>query len=204
MILFIEGSRAVGKTYLINKFFEQVKLTNIEYYKFYFANHIKLLNLQNLDNSSALHYFSLGNIMTILEMNLRKEYKDKIWIFDRAIISAYAWAILRNRLSFETAKSEYLKLLSSNLYSNCKTLVIKTKIDRSTIESTRNKDVFDGLHTTLNEYTKLSEFVEIGFQFLNDKNKNNKIVSITNNFDEESTIKFIEAGTHLLSLPTNK
>ena len=88
MILFIEGPRHSGKTYLINNFLSVCNDPRIEYYKFYFANHIKMLDLVKLDDSAALHYFSLGNIMTIMEMNLRPEYRDKIWIFDRAILSA--------------------------------------------------------------------------------------------------------------------
>ena len=87
MILFIEGPRHSGKTYLINNFLSVCNDPRIEYYKFYFANHIKMLDLVKLDDSAALHYFSLGNIMTIMEMNLRPEYRDKIWIFDRAIFS---------------------------------------------------------------------------------------------------------------------
>jgi predicted AAA+ superfamily ATPase len=89
MILFVEGARHCGKTFLINKFIENCNDPRLEYYKFYFADHIKTLDLVELDSDPSLHYFSLGNIMTIMEMNLRPEYRDKIWIFDRAIISAY-------------------------------------------------------------------------------------------------------------------
>ena len=120
MILFIEGPRHSGKTYLINNFLSVCNDPRIEYYKFYFANHIKMLDLVKLDDSAALHYFSLGNIMTIMEMNLRPEYRDKIWIFDRAILSANAWAILRGRLSIESAKSEYSKLVSSDVKGTIK------------------------------------------------------------------------------------
>ena len=67
MILFIEGPRHSGKTYLINNFLSVCNDPRIEYYKFYFANHIKMLDLVKLDDSAALHYFSLGNIMTIME-----------------------------------------------------------------------------------------------------------------------------------------
>ena len=120
MILFIEGPRHSGKTYLIERFLEQNTDPRVEYYKFYFANHLKTLELQWQEDQPGLHYFSLGNIMTIMEMNLRPEYKDKIWIFDRAIISAYTWAILRNRLDIPRAKAEYLRLLDSELFTNCK------------------------------------------------------------------------------------
>ena len=113
MILFVEGARHSGKTFLINKFVEDCNDPRVEYYKFYFANHIKTLDLVGLDSTPSLHYFSLGNIMTIMEMNLRPEYQDKIWIFDRAIISAYTWAILRNRLTRNAAELEFLKLLNT-------------------------------------------------------------------------------------------
>lgn len=204
MILFIEGPRACGKTYLINELIASLDVDsnkNIEYYKFYFANHIKLLNLQHINNSPSLHYFSLGNIMTILEMNLHPEYKDKIWIFDRAIISAYAWAILMGRMSKVDAYREYSLLLESDLYANCKTLVVGINESRADYDISRNKDIFDGVHSTEEEMYQLANLVELGKPFLSDQAKNNSLSLISNTFDQNSRDLFIYECKKLLDHP---
>lgn len=212
MILFVEGPRACGKTYLINDLLESVNLEllkspekfdtdpDIEYYKFYFANHIRTLGLHNIDNAPDLHYFSLGNIMTILEMNQQPQYRDKIWIFDRAIISAYVWAVLRQRLLPTRARQEYEALLSSDLYRNCKTIMITVNQDRRDQDLARNKDVFDGAHSTDEELHQFGHFLEFGKDHLADPARKNDISFITNNFDQESVDRFVAEGKKLLGI----
>ena len=202
MILFIEGPRHSGKTYLIEKFLEQNTDPRIEYYKFYFANHIKTLDLVGLDETPALHYFSLGNIMTIMEMNLRPEYKDKIWIFDRAIVSAYTWAILRNRLSRTAAELEFLKLISSNLYQNSKTLVVA--VTGQTGDSDRVKDTWDGKHSTIEEQQLMAKLIESGMSQLANNRAGNQLSFIFNQFDDTSVVLFKNECNRLLGLEPDK
>jgi len=202
MILFVEGARHCGKTFLINKFIENSNDSRIEYYKFYFADHIKTLDLVDLDNNSSLHYFSLGNIMTIMEMNLRPEYKDKIWIFDRAIISAYTWAILRKRLSRNKAELEFLKLLNTTLYSNSKTLVVT--VAGQTGDSNRVKDTWDGAHSTVEEQRLMAHLIELGMTDLANSAKNNKLSIVFNRFDEDSIKSFNQECYALLGIEPNK
>jgi hypothetical protein len=202
MILFIEGPRACGKTYLINDFLEVCNNPNVEYYKFYFADHIKTLSLTGLDKTPSLHYFSLGNIMTIMEMNLQPEYVDKIWIFDRAIISAYTWAILRGRLTKETAEAEYRALLKSDLFKNCKTLMITT--DKQTKDTTRKKDIFDGAHTTIEEQQIMGSFIQLGLPFLASTDRNNGLGIVINQFDDSSINSFNQECQRLLGELPNK
>jgi thymidylate kinase len=219
MILFVEGPRSCGKTYLIENFLAKLKeqqkqypldpvFFGVEYYKFYFANHIKTLGLQDLDATPALHYFSLGNIMSIMEMNLRPQYQGHTWIFDRAIISAYAWAVLRNRLTPNRARDEYRALLSSELYQNCKTIVIA--VDRQTNDN-RGKDMFDGAHSTEEEYHQLGHFLDFGVEFLSNQHRNNSLSFITNTFNEttqrfndDSDVAFTAECYRLLGIPPNK
>lgn len=216
MILFVEGPRACGKTYLINDFLKEVNpepIDNekyplepvfkpaVDYYKFYFADHIKTLGLESLDNTPALHYFSLGNIMTILEMNQYDEYSDKIWVFDRAIISAYVWSVLRGRLTPVRARKEYEILVNSDLYSNCKTIMITTEVDRSNEDKAREKDFFDGTHSTEEELHQFGHFLDFGKAQLSDSSKNNALSIIVNRFDQASTDQFIREGRLLLELP---
>jgi hypothetical protein len=202
MILFVEGPRHCGKTFLINQFIDITNDPRIEYYKFYFADHIKTLDLVGLDGDSSLHYFSLGNIMTIMEMNLRPEYSDKIWIFDRAIISAYTWAILRNRLSRDKAETEFLKLLNTTLYSNSKTLVVG--VAGQTGDTNRVKDTWDGVHSTIEEQQLMTQLLEIGRPNLLNPDKNNNLSIVFNNFDESSIIEFNHECRALLGIEPNK
>lgn len=202
MILFVEGARHSGKTFLINQFLEKYDDPRIEYYKFYFANHVKMLDLVELDATPALHYFSLGNIMTIMEMNLRPEYKDKIWIFDRAIISAYTWAILRKRLGRSQAELEFLKLINSDLYKNSKTLVVS--VAGQTGDSSRIKDTWDGKHSTTEEQLLMASLIESGLKNLADTDKNNGLSFVFNQFDEASVNSFNRECCKLLGLEPNK
>lgn len=212
MILFVEGPRACGKTYLINELLASINLDIlknpekfevkqvIEYYKFYFANHIKTLGLQGIDNTASLHYFSLGNIMTILEMNQQPQYANKVWVFDRAIISAYVWAVLRKRMLPARAQQEYEALLSSDLYRDCKTIMITVNEDRREQDLARNKDIFDGAHSTDDELHQFGHFLEFGRSQLADRSRKNDIAIITNNFDRESVERFVTEGKRLLSI----
>ena len=202
MILFVEGARHCGKTFLINQFIEKCNDPRIEYYKFYFADHIKTLDLVELDSDPSLHYFSLGNIMTIMEMNLRPEYKDKIWIFDRAIISAYTWAILRKRLTRNKAELEFLKLLNTTLYSNSKTLVVS--VTGQTGDSNRVKDTWDGAHSTTEEQQLMAHLIELAVTELTDLAKNNKLSIVFNSFDEASVNSFNQECYALLGIEPNK
>jgi len=202
MILFVEGARHCGKTFLINQFIEKCNDPRIEYYKFYFADHIKTLDLVELDSDPSLHYFSLGNIMTIMEMNLRPEYRDKIWIFDRAIISAYTWAILRKRLTRNKAELEFLKLLNTTLYSNSKTLVVR--VAGQTGDSNRVKDTWDGAHSTIEEQRLMAHLIELAVTELTDSAKNNKLSIVFNSFDEASVNSFNQECYALLGIEPNK
>lgn len=203
MILYVEGARHSGKTFLIEQFLSKQLDPRIEYYKFYFANHIRTLDLVGFDSSPELHYFSLGNIMTIMEMNLRPEYSDKIWVFDRAIVSAYTWAILRGRLAKSSAQLEFLKLLDSSLYKNSKTLLVS--VNGQTGDSGRVKDTWDGKHSTQEEQSIMTELIDLGLNRLSDsKELCNGFSLVINNFDEASVDMFNIECCRLLGIEPNK
>lgn len=202
MILFVEGPRHSGKTFLINNFLKECSDPRLEYYKFYFANHVKTLDMVADEKSPSLHYFSLGNIMTIMEMNQRPEYKDKIWIFDRAIVSAYTWAILRGRLSKSKAELEYFSLLSSDLFKNCKTLVVS--VAGQTGDSARAKDTWDGAHSTQEEQSTMAHLLDIGNTWLANSSSNNGLSISFNHFDSASAGCFNAECYRLLGIEPNK
>jgi hypothetical protein len=163
---------------------------------------VKWLGLAERDSDQSLHYFSLGNIMTILEMNQRPEYKDKIWIFDRALISAYTWAVLRKRMDLEAAGVEYTKVLESELFRNCKTLYVT--VDRQTGDSSRVKDTWDGAHSTEQETDHLSHFFSLGFDLIGSYERENDGTIIRNNFDQASVDLFKSSCYQLLGIKPNK
>lgn len=195
MITYIEGPRNCGKTFLLTKYFDRTEFKGkIEYYKFYFANHFKTLGLEWIEDSPALHYFSLGNIMTIMEMNVEKKLQKPI-VFDRAIISAYTWAILRKRLSKEKASEEFIKLISSPLFVNSKTVVIRHNTLGS---SNRIKDSWDNLDNS-EEWKIMSELIDLGKTHLSDKERNNELVFIDNDFNENSISNFVSVVDSFLT-----
>lgn len=198
MIVFIEGPRHCGKTYLINKFMEQCTDPRVEYYKFYFADHLKTLKLEWQEDQPGMHYFSLGNIMTIMEMNLRPEYKDKIWIFDRAIISAYTWALLRKRLDIVRVRQEMADLLESDLFQNCKTIFIYPREDNSDLQ--RVKDHWDGMVKSEDEVNIMTDLIQERVYDLANTSRNNSLHFCRNDFDEAAVNSFIQTCNEAIGL----
>jgi hypothetical protein len=197
MILFIEGPRHSGKTFLISEFINWAADPRIEYYKFYFANHVKNLELEHLNRTHALHYYSIGNIMTIMEMNADPRNREKIWVFDRAIISAYTWAVLMGRLTKPDALTEYKKLMAYGLYQNCQTLIIN--VDGQTEPASRQKDIWDSTRSTQEEFRHMTEFVDAGMPWLRNEDKSNRLIQITNDFTRRSVVQFREACSTLIN-----
>ena len=72
MIILIEGHRHSGKTFLMERFFEENKDPKIHYYKFQFAKYIESLGLRDQEDGPGVHYFSIANVLTILELMLIK------------------------------------------------------------------------------------------------------------------------------------
>jgi hypothetical protein len=131
-------------------------------------------------------------------MNQREAYRDKIWIFDRAIISAYAWAILRGRLSHIKAYSEIRRVFGLDLYQNCKTIFVSA--DGNTLDSTRQKDHWDGAVKTGDETHLMLDLIQSNIYDIADINKGNGFYSIKNEFDQVAINHFIESCNSALGL----
>lgn len=192
MIIYIEGPRNVGKTYLLNSYFDftlkyNLDLPKAKYYKFYFADHFKTLGLEWIEDSPALHYFSLGNIMTIMEMNELGSLNE-ILVFDRAIISAYTWAVVRKRLSLEKAIEEMTKLLKSKLFVNSKTIVIK----HNTLGvKDRVKDAWDEFNNEV-EWEVMQKLITAGLPYFTDESRGNSLEWVENDFSNDSKKLFVQ------------
>ena len=194
MIILIEGHRHSGKTFLMEKFFEENKDPKIHYYKFQFAKYIESLGLRDQEDGPGVHYFSIANVLTILELN-QSILKDQVIVFDRCIFSAYVWSIYRERMDNDRLTNEFRKILNSELWQNCKILYVSRPTEITT--EVREKDYFENfenLESEKNLFDKLfSEFIEV----ITDDKLNNSLIRFKNNFDQLSEERFIAVLTQL-------
>jgi thymidylate kinase len=187
MIVMIEGPRNVGKTTLMSSFLEKNKDSNVIYYKFLFAKYIDQFNMRDQESGPGMHYFSLGNILSIFELN-QTLFKDKIILFDRCIHSAYVWAIYRERLGREKLLAEYSKILNSELYTDCSTFYINRR--ESIKIKTRGKDLFDNFESHDKELALFEELLDLNMKPASDANRGNHFVKFINDFNDESIRDF--------------
>jgi len=188
MIIFIEGTRNSGKTYLLTKLMERHgKELGLFYYKFYLAQEYSAIVPDWQKSDKGIHYFSMGNIMTILDMH--QQFPDKIFVFDRAYITAAAWAIIWNRLTDTEAVQEVQGLISRPGYTNCKTVFIQAD-DLHKQDGERTKDLWDGLVSPSQELATMTKLLDEAPEKLYDPLLNNGFALFTNTFNEESVDEF--------------
>jgi len=196
MILVIEGHRHSGKTFLIEKFFEQNTNPNVHYYKFQFAKYIDQLEMRDQDAGPGVHYFSIANVLTILELN-QTILKDQILVFDRCIFSAYVWSIYRERMDQFRLLGEFQKILNSDLYQNSKVVYVN-RADKIEIKK-RKKDYFSNFENA-NAEKELFERIFSEFRDeINDSSRNNDFVRLTNHFNNESIDEFNQMLNNLIN-----
>ena len=186
-IIMIEGARHSGKTFLIEKFFEQNTNPNVHYYKFQFAKYIDELKMRDQETGPGVHYFSIANVLTILELN-NTLLKDKILVFDRCIFSAYVWSIYRERMGQFRLLEEFRKIINSDLFNDVKLLYVDR--DESIEITKREKDYFGNFESADHEKELFERiFSEFNTQ-ITDIKRNNEFSRITNQFDDASSIQF--------------
>ena len=187
MILMIEGHRHSGKTFLIDKFFEQNQNSKIHYYKFQFAKYIDDLKMRDQETGPGVHYFSIANVLTILELN-RTLLKDHVLVFDRCIFSAYVWSIYRERMGTLRLLDEFKKILTSDLYQDVKLLYVEReeniKIDK------REKDYFGNFENADREKEIFERIFSEFMPQMTDVSRDNEFSRMTNHFNEASSTQF--------------
>jgi hypothetical protein len=190
MIIFIEGTRHSGKTYLLNQLIERHGASlNLFYYKFYLANEYSAI-VKDWDKSDkGIHYFSMGNIMTILD--LHKQFPEKIFVFDRAHITAATWATLWNRITFDEAQAELAGLINRPGYQDCKTIMIDAP-DQFKQDQARQKDLWDGLISPSEEKRIMHSLIQSAPWTFKEGRLGNSFNNFTNNFNPESVDEFCE------------
>ena len=189
MIVFIEGARHVGKTHLLEVFFERNQNPNVIYYKFAFAKYIEELGMRDQETGPGVHYFSIANVMTILELN-KTILKDKVLVFDRSIFSAYVWSIYRERMDKQRLLKEFEQILGSDLYQDC-VLMYLTRRDMPSPEK-RDKDYFGTFENYEAEKKVFEEVLTMSASHDSDSSRKNERVIFTNHFDEASVDLFCE------------
>jgi thymidylate kinase len=197
MIVFIEGPRHVGKTHLMESFFERNENPSIMYYKFAFAKYIDELGMRDQETGPGVHYFSIANVMTILELN-KTILKDKVLVFDRSIFSAYVWSIYRERMDKERLLNEFEKLLGSDLYQDC-VLLYLTRSGEVNLEKREKSDYFGNFENYSAEESIFKEVLTRMNQYYSDSTRDNQYFEFINDFDEASTNRFCELITDLSS-----
>jgi thymidylate kinase len=187
MIVIIEGHRHSGKTFLIEKFLEQNTNPKVHYYKFQFAKYIDDLNMRDQETGAGVHYFSIANVLTILELN-QTLLKDHILIFDRCIFSAYVWSIYRERMGPFRLVEEFRKILTSDLYRDSKVLYVERNEE---IEITkREKDYFGNFENADHEKELFERIFSEFKPEMTDSARNNDFDRMINHFDNASIDKF--------------
>lgn len=187
MILNVDGSRGSGKTYLLDRFFAQNTNPKIVRYRFDFPGWVGKLGLGRDDTQASLHYLSLGNVLTVMEM--MKNDNSKLLVLDRGIFSCFVWSQLRKRISWNTAVTEIKAIMASPVYSNYQTLYVDPIKPEGRDE--RNKDMWDNVHTRSEEELMYREFFDETIVEHHSFDKNCQLKEIQNHFEETTVSNFI-------------
>jgi thymidylate kinase len=181
----------------MEEFFKQNQNPNVLYYKFAFAKYIEELGMRDQETGPGVHYFSIANVLTILELN-KEILKDKVIVFDRSIFSAYVWSIYRERMDKQRLLNEFEKVLNSDLYQNC-ALVYLTRKEMETPEK-RDKDYFGNFENYDAEKKVFEEVLEMASQYTSDSSKRNFNIMYLNNFDTKSVALFCQMLNDIANL----
>lgn len=188
MIVCVEGPRSSGKTYLLNKFFEQNDDPRVVYYKWYLVDWIEKLGLKNREMRGDVHYLSVGNILTVFDY--MKDRNDKILVFDRALITAYVWANLRQRISVPQCHDELERIIKSDIYTNIHQVYVNQNLMVKPPER-QPKDLWDNMHSIKEEYDLYEDLMIQNRHILQNRMKGNFVHEIHNEFNVESEQIFI-------------
>jgi len=202
MVIIIEGSQGSGKTHLVRslkKYVEQEGLGNIVFYKYQHVAHLRNLDIEHIEPDPSFHYFTVSNTLTILELH-QAILSDKVFVFDRGVISAYVWSIMRKRLSQGALNREFRSLLNDKLFSNCH--VIRIKASRQMNRD--HNDIFDNFTNPDVENNLFDVLIRHNIDLLQNKEKNNTYHEVTNHMDKLSEAALYQTFVKILSENNNK
>lgn len=184
MLILIEGPRGAGKSHLVDNYFAQNMRDDVIYFKWGFAGWVQSLNIDG--DKIATHYFSLGNILTVLEMG-NTLFKGKHLILDRSLFSTYVWALHRRRLHKSILMDELRLILQSPIYKNCHIFYVN-KGQNVDIKRRYEKDIFDKYEDYSMEKFYYDEIFKQSHTLIDEDT--NSITYFTNHFDKLSQAEF--------------
>ena len=189
-IIFIEGSRNVGKTFLIDSIDKDITKYKFPFAKYYnecfsYMSKIqnKIMKHEDINKRAELFYLTIGYDITILDLFKQGIIKEDL-IVDRGILSDIIFGIQSGRVSLPEAIEAWFWILDT--YGEFFEIIyIKAKH----VEDNRNKDVWD-IYNQTETNNLYEEFMEIGEVYVN---------YFTNNFDEDSVINFNKLITSIIN-----
>jgi AAA+ ATPase superfamily predicted ATPase len=172
----IEGSRNVGKTFLMNQ------LQNIDKYKYPFSGYFnesfvgdfKELSVSDINLKSEIHYYSLAADTALLDLFQYDYFKNDL-VADRGFISSLVHGVHSKRITYKQALNEG-KYIVNKYKEFYKIILITANIN----EDNRDKDMWTiyNQKETNELYKKLLNDLNIGY------------IEFENTFDIESVQMF--------------
>jgi thymidylate kinase len=200
MIVIIEGAQGSGKTHLIKSLQERLVANGREdiiFYKYQHVDHLKKLDINNIEPTEAFHYFTISNTLTMLELQ-ETVMKDKILVYDRGIFSAYVWSILRNRLGEENnikLYNELEKFLKLGIYRNCHIIRIKPIFQMKRDHS----DIFDEFKDPGKENSIFDSIFKKNIKLIDNLGRNNSYTEVNNHLDKLSEAMLYRVFNEIIS-----
>lgn len=174
-MIIVEGSRMVGKSYLLN---------NIEGYVTYkvpfvpyFNEFLKTENFIESNKNNSAYHFTTGNDVAILSMYRQGLLNSNI-LFDRGFLSNVVLAVQQDRITIEDGK-KYLDWLIHEQYTEYVTIIYVTADNK---KDNRNKDNWNIL-----DQSKTNELYELYISYI--ENRVN-IIRFNNEFNIEDKTNF--------------
>lgn len=193
MIILIEGPRGSGKTHLLKELKKRVNDNDVMFYKYGFVKHMKTLNMEDQENGPGLHYFTISNTLTILELH-KAILADKTIIFDRGVFSAYAWSIFRKRLDSNRLNIELSRLLRDELYYNCHVVYVTT----ARPELRTDKDLFDKYENYKIEDISFNKLFKLNEKSICNVKKRTSLTRFKNDMDKLSESLFFQTLINII------
>ena len=187
-IILIEGPRGSGKSHLVDNFMLQNEDPNVLYYKFAFSDWIQKLKIKDLERGPGVHYFSISNIITILDV-AQKLLVGKTIVLDRSIFSAYVWSIYRDRLDTDRLIREFSRFLGDLSYCNCKVVYVHKEDPEVSIDRDK-EDIFDEFEDYEKEKLLYDNIFHLFNMEISDSNRGNEYIEFKNTFDSNSEVEF--------------
>jgi len=176
-VIFIEGARNVGKTYLIGNL-----KSDIQTYKFPFAKYFKESfskvhrdeAMEEVNSKKELYYLTLGYDITILDL-FKKGLISENLIVDRGFLSNLVFGVQSGRITVEEGIAAWSWLCKE--YEDCFEVVY---VCAQPNNDGRNKDAWDiyGQKETMDLYT----------EFMDTSHSN--VMTFENKFDARSVYRF--------------